>query len=245
MGRRWKSNRTHLPLGGTSPPSPSLSQPRTLTPPQIASGSLLASFDAHYRAITTLSFTPCSTLLLTASEDSSTSTWSVARLTDLSPDMTSTIPEPYCTFSDHTLAVRVLYVGKGTGVDCRVFTGGLDGCIKIWGLNPPKLLSSFVLPQGQIPTSIAVDPLERWFHVGTDAGEVHHVRLFRRRKELGRRTEETDDVVRQGAGVDAVERREVGEMFVAVGGEGEGGADVRIGGEGHDSKSGKGRISLR
>jgi hypothetical protein len=49
--------------------------------------------------------------------------------------MTSTIPEPYCTFSDHTLAVRVLHVGTGRGVDCRVFTGALDGCIKVWALS--------------------------------------------------------------------------------------------------------------
>ncbi|GHJ90405.1 hypothetical protein NliqN6_6807 [Naganishia liquefaciens] len=209
---------------------------------EIASGSLLASFDAHYRAITALAFTPCSTLLLTASEDSSTSTWSVARLVDLSADMTSTIPEPYCTFSDHTLAVRVLHVGTGRGVDCRVFTGALDGCIKVWALSPPKLLSSFSLPQGQIPTSIAVDPLERSFHVGTDAGEIHHVRLFRRKQELGKRTEETDDVLQSGNV--AADLRELGDMLVAVGGDGEGGADVRIGGEGQDSKSGKGRISL-
>ena len=157
--------------------------------------------------------------------------------------MTTTIPEPYCTFSDHTLAVRVLHVGKGRGVDCHVFTGALDGCIKIWALNPPKLLSSFSLPQGQIPTAIAVDPLERWFHVGTDAGEIHHVRLFRRKRELGKRTEETDDVLQsRDAAMDA---RELGDMLVAVGGDGEGGADVRIGGEGQDGKSGKGRISLR
>ncbi|KAJ9100980.1 hypothetical protein QFC19_005376 [Naganishia cerealis] len=211
---------------------------------EIASGHLLASFDAHYRSITAISFTPCSTLLLMASEDSSTSTWSVSRLVDLSPDMASTIPEPYCTFSDHSLAVRVLHVGKGKGVECRVFTGALDGCIKIWALNPPKLLTSFALPQGQIPTSIAVDPLERWFHVGTDAGEIHHVRLFRRRKELGKRTEETDDVLLDRGYSEASGRSEFAEMMVAVGGEGEGSADVRIGGESNDIKGSKGRISL-
>ncbi|KAJ9099166.1 hypothetical protein QFC21_004046 [Naganishia friedmannii] len=213
---------------------------------EIASGHLLASFDAHYRSITALQFTPCSTLLLSASEDSSTSTWSLARLVDQSPDMTSTIPEPYCTFSDHTLAVRVLHVGKGKGVECRVFTGALDGSIKVWALNPPKLLTSFTLPAGQIPLCIAVDPLERWFHVGTDAGEVHHVRLFRRRKELGKRTEEADDdlimMMGHGRGQDQAygdEERELGETMVAVGGEGEGSAGVKIGTEG-----GKGRISL-
>lgn len=123
-----------------------------------------------------------------------------------------------------------------------MFTGGLDGHVKVWGMNPPRLLTSFVLPAGQIPLCIAVDPLERWFHVGTDAGEVHHVRLFRRRKELGKRTEEgDDDMVAMDVGRE--ERSELDEMMVAVGGEGEGSAGIRIGTEG-DHKAGKGRISL-
>ncbi|KAJ9116354.1 hypothetical protein QFC22_004795 [Naganishia vaughanmartiniae] len=152
--------------------------------------------------------------------------------------MAGTIPEPFCTFSDHSLAVRVLHVGVGWGVEARVFTGGLDGCIKVWGMNPARLLTTFTLPAGQIPLSLAVDPLERWFHVGTDAGEVHHVRMFRRRKDVGKRTEEGDDdaLLVQGQGY---EDKEFGEMVVAVGGQGEGSAGIKIGGEG-----GKGRISL-
>jgi hypothetical protein len=67
--------------------------------------------------------------------------------------------------------------------------------------------------------------------------------LFRRKRELGKRTEETDDVLQSGNV--AADLRELGDMLVAVGGDGEGGADVRIGGEGQDSKSGKGRISLK
>ncbi|KAJ9124790.1 hypothetical protein QFC24_003159 [Naganishia onofrii] len=155
--------------------------------------------------------------------------------------MTTTIPEPYCTFSDHALAVRVLHVGQvGRGVECRVFTGSVDGSIKVWGMNPPRLLTTFTLPAGQIPLALAVDPLERWFHVGTDAGEVHHVRLFRRRKDIGRRTEEGDDGSASMMDTErGAEEREVGETMVAVGGEGEGSAAVKIGEEG-----GKGRISL-
>jgi hypothetical protein len=66
------------------------------------------------------------------------------------------------------------------------------------------------------------------------------VRLFRRRKDIGRRTEEGDDGDASMMDTErGAEEREVGEMMVAVGGEGEGSAAVKIGAEG-----GKGRISL-
>lgn len=61
---------------------------------------------------------------------------------------------------------------------------------------------------------------------------------------MGKRTEETDDVLLDRSAADAMEAREFAEMVVAVGGEGEGSADIRIDGEGNDRKSGKGRISL-
>jgi pre-rRNA-processing protein IPI3 len=83
------------------------------------------------------------------------------------------------------------------------------------------LLTTFVLPviPSQTPSCISLDPLERFFHVGTSAGEVYHVRMIRRRKEMGGREE---------------------GVVEAVGGGGLGSESVKIG---EDTK-GKGRISL-
>lgn len=36
-----------------------------------------------------------------------------------------------------------------------------------------------------IPSTLAVEPSERFFYVGTAQGEVYHVPLFKRRGELG------------------------------------------------------------
>jgi pre-rRNA-processing protein IPI3 len=46
---------------------------------QLASGLLLASFDAAYRRINVLKFTNCSRALVSGSEDSGVAVWDMAR----------------------------------------------------------------------------------------------------------------------------------------------------------------------
>jgi WD40 repeat protein len=101
---------------------------------QIASGLLLSSFDAHYRSILTLFFSPTSQLLVSSSEDSSTFVWSVTRLVDNDPRLMNALPEPWGALEGHSLAVVCVGVGKGggpAGVEGRVWTGSMDGTIKV------------------------------------------------------------------------------------------------------------------
>ena len=101
---------------------------------QIASGLLLSSFDAHYRSILTLTFSPTSQLLVSSSEDSSTFVWSVTRLVDNDPRLMNALPEPWGALEGHSLAVVCVGVGKGggpAGVEGRVFTGSMDGTVKV------------------------------------------------------------------------------------------------------------------
>lgn len=188
---------------------------------EIASGLLLASFDAAYRRLTVLRFTPDSSLLLIGSEDSSITVYSIAKLVD--NESSNTIPSPYTVLSDHTLTITDLQVGKGKSVDCRVWSTSLDGTVKVWALNPPCLLTSFTLPVSQIPTCLAVDPLERYFYVGSSTGAVHKVQLYRRRREMGMagRSEEGEE--------ESAADHSLGEQVVAVGGAGLGGESVKIG----------------
>lgn len=112
---------------------------------QIASGLLLSSFDAHYRSILTLTFSPTSQLLVSSSEDSSTFVWSVTRLVDNDPRLMNALPEPWGALEGHSLAVVCVGVGKGggpAGVEGRVFTGSMDGTVKVNGLandSPDKV----------------------------------------------------------------------------------------------------------
>lgn len=181
--------------------------------------------------MTVLKFTPCSTLLLIGSEDSSISVYSIHQL--VSNELASAIPSPYAVLGDHTLGITDLHVGKGHGVRCRVWSTSLDGTLKQWALDPPTLLTSFTLPATQVPTCVVVDPLERALHVGTSSGEIHHVRLFRRRREMGRAAaaeglEETEQAV-TAAG------RVLGAGVVAVGGAGLGAESVKVGGDDDDA----------
>lgn len=50
----------------------------------------------------------------------------------------------------------------------------------MWSLYPPfDLLATFALPQPHHPTSLAVDPLERYVYGGTDKGHAFRVPLYR------------------------------------------------------------------
>lgn len=171
---------------------------------EIASGLLLASFDAAYRRINVLKFTDCSRALITGSEDSGVSVWDLGSLVDNSLD--SLVPTPYASLSDHTLAITDLVVGRGAFPECRVWTSSVDGTVKQWSLNPPTLLTTYNLPPipSQTPTSIAVDPLERFFHVGTTAGEIYHVRMIKRNREMGGAREEVEAVGGGGLGSEGV-----------------------------------------
>jgi pre-rRNA-processing protein IPI3 len=61
---------------------------------------------------------------------------------------------------------------------------------KVWSLSPPfDLLTTFQLPDGSLPTCLAVDTSERFFYAGTSTGTVHHFTLFRYREGSDRVTE--------------------------------------------------------
>jgi hypothetical protein len=93
-------------------------------------------------------------------------------------------------------------------------------------------LTSFKLPPSQFPTALTIDPLERSFHVGTQTGDIHHVRLYRRRREIGRRDDE-----------EAVYGTAIGDVAVAIGGGGVGSEEILIA-DGEGREKGKGAISL-
>ncbi|RSH95363.1 Pre-rRNA-processing protein ipi3 [Saitozyma podzolica] len=172
---------------------------------QLASGLLLASYTAHYRAVTSLTFTADSNILLSASLDASVHVYVVSRVVD--EEDSGVVGKPYGTLSDHTLGIRAVAVGRTAGSSGgRCWTASDDGTVKMWSLYPPfDLLATFSLPPSVTPTSLAVDPSERFFYVGTTQGDIYYVPLFKRREEMGGRLGDVE----------------------AVGGEGQGGAPIK------------------
>ncbi|WVW79206.1 hypothetical protein I302_101172 [Kwoniella bestiolae CBS 10118] len=148
---------------------------------EIASGLLLSSFTAHYRSLTSLTFTPDSQLLISTSLDSSTHIFLVSRLID--PEDQALAGKPYGSLTDHTLAVRSVGLGRLAGsMGGRIWTCSDDGTAKMWSLHPPfPLLATFILPPSSSPTCLSIDPSERFFYVSTTQGEIYHIPLFRRK----------------------------------------------------------------
>jgi WD40 repeat protein len=97
---------------------------------QLGSGLLLASYTAHYRAVTSHTFTNDSNLLLSASLDASVHVYVVSRLVD--EDDSGAVGKPYGTLSDHTLGIRAVAVGRTAGSSGgRCWTASDDGTVKV------------------------------------------------------------------------------------------------------------------
>ena len=116
---------------------------------KVASGIMYSSWDAHYRQINVLTFTRDGAALLSGSEDSGVSVWSVSRSTSrislmvdfallitrmhrlLNDDTQDELPLPYCSLSDHTLPVTDIVCGIGNFPLCRVITSSMDHSVKV------------------------------------------------------------------------------------------------------------------
>ncbi|PPR03196.1 hypothetical protein CVT26_008044 [Gymnopilus dilepis] len=145
---------------------------------ETASGIMYSSWDAHYRQVNVLRFTNDGAALISGSDDSGVSVWSVSRLVD---DDTQNEPiVPYCTLSDHTLPVTDIICGIGVFPDCRVLTSSVDHSVKLWDLSSKTLLTTFQFPQAI--THIAWDVTERLFFAASSDGSIHQVNMFRERE---------------------------------------------------------------
>ncbi|KAF8627829.1 hypothetical protein AX15_004248 [Amanita polypyramis BW_CC] len=140
---------------------------------------MYSSWDAHYRRINVLRFTHDGAALISGSDDSGVSVWSVSRLLD--DDVQNELPLPYCSLSDHTLPVTDIVCGVGKFPSCRVLTSSMDHSVKMWDLSSKSLLATFQYPQ---PISVlAWDRTERLFFATSPDGSIHQTNLFRKRQE--------------------------------------------------------------
>ncbi|KAI0821545.1 WD40-repeat-containing domain protein [Irpex lacteus] len=157
------------------------------------SGIMYNAWDAHYRKINVLRFTQDGAALVSGSEDSGVSVWSVVRLVD---DTTQNeLPTPYYSLSDHTLPVTDIAVGVGRFPKCRILTSSLDHSVKAWDLTTGTLLTTFLFPHPI--TTLAWDVTERLFFASssslpsssssssttTNGSTIYQVNLFKSRDD--------------------------------------------------------------
>ncbi|KAK0238850.1 WD40 repeat-like protein [Armillaria nabsnona] len=146
---------------------------------EVSSGVLFNSWDAHYREVTVLRFTQDGAALISGSQDSGVSVWSVSRLLD--DDLQNELVLPYCTLADHTLSVTDIVCGLGTFPTCRVLTASIDHSVKLWDLSSKSLLTVFQFPKAI--ACLAWDPTERMFFAASSDGSIYQMNLFRQSKD--------------------------------------------------------------
>ncbi|KAL1738639.1 WD40-repeat-containing domain protein, partial [Schizophyllum fasciatum] len=151
-------------------------------PEQVASGILYNAWDGHYRQVTVLRFTRDGAALISGSDDSGVSVWSVTRLVD--DDLQNELPLPYTTLSDHTLPITDISCGVGVFPQCRVLTASVDHSVKVWDLATKSLLTTFTFPQ--VISRLAWDVAERFIFAAAPDGSIHQVNLFRDADEKSR-----------------------------------------------------------
>ncbi|GFH21551.1 uncharacterized protein HaLaN_18880 [Haematococcus lacustris] len=146
---------------------------------ETASGRLLRSWPAHYKAVTCLAFTCSASLLVSGSEDTLVSSWLLHDLLDASQDLGSPAdsrPLPLHSWSSHSLPVTALALGAaGHEAAGLVASASLDRSVKLHRLSDGALLATVALPVAA--TAVVVDAGEHALYVGGADGSVYEVSL--------------------------------------------------------------------
>lgn len=140
---------------------------------ELALGALLATIDAHYQKISSISFSKDAAFMVTTGLDARTSVWRVCDLCQLyQSDRRHT---PFFSITDHSLAVTGACI-VGVCADARLYTCLRDATLRIYNLQSRSHLATIVLP---CPAEcVAVDPAHRQAYVGLDNGQIRIVPLF-------------------------------------------------------------------
>ncbi|THU91527.1 WD40 repeat-like protein [Dendrothele bispora CBS 962.96] len=132
-----------------------------------------------WEAMNILRFTQDGSALISGSDDSSISVWSVSRLLD--EDTQNELPLPYYTLTDHTLPITDIICGVGSFPTCRILTSSVDHSVKLWDLASRSMLTTFMFPKAI--SCLAWDITERFFFAASSDGSIHQMNLFKQRED--------------------------------------------------------------
>ncbi len=134
-----------------------------------ASGRMLASFDAHLGAVTRVTWTDDSSVLLSAGADGTVHGWSIAYVTDLKRSRGDAL-RPSITLRAHSLPVKTLAVGRGLPACARVVTAAADRSARLWHLGSGRSIGRVELPCAAVTAAFPL--LESECYVGLANGDV-------------------------------------------------------------------------
>lgn len=142
---------------------------------QTSSGNLLAIASRHYQTITSVKFCDDGSHFVSAADDGIVMVWSLAPLIsnavgDLTSQSVAGQHDPLYIFSDHSLPVSDIYIGKG-GIRARLATVSVDRTCKVYDLSCGELVLNLVFDKSL--TAVTMDLIEMNVFVGTIDGIIH------------------------------------------------------------------------
>ena len=144
---------------------------------EVSTGALAKTWNAHFKAVSAVSFAAEGSMLITAGEDTVVSAWSMASVLD--PAAATAPPVPTHSWAEHALPVTSLAVGGGpaggAGGAGLVASASADRTCKIWTLGGGHLLRSVEFPAAL--ACVALDACESTLYAGVTDGRVFEVPL--------------------------------------------------------------------
>ena len=138
---------------------------------QVASGALMRIFDAHYKGVNAVKFTPCSGYVVSGSEDAIVKSWSLAHVLDVTLPASAEL-RPLHSSSLHTLGVTsVLVAGNGW-----VASAGKDRTLRVHDFVLNQDLHCCILPS--LPRCIAATPQLTQLFAGCGDGKIYQSDLY-------------------------------------------------------------------
>lgn len=140
---------------------------------KISSGDMLAMLSRHYQSVTSLVFTDDGSHFASAGQDGMMLVWKLSSILTAS-GYSNQETAPLYSFSDHTLSITDVFIGKG-GMRALAASVSLDRTCRIYDLASGTLLLNLVFPEAL--TSIAIDNLDTKVYVGTIDGNIFEFSL--------------------------------------------------------------------
>lgn len=140
---------------------------------KISSGDMLAMLSRHYQTVSSLAFTDDGSHFISAGQDGMMLVWKLSSiLTATGYSNQETVP--LYSFSDHTLPITDIFIGKG-GMRALTATVSLDRTCRIYDLASGTLLLNLVFPEAL--TSVTIDNLDTKVYIGSIDGNIFEFNL--------------------------------------------------------------------
>lgn len=141
---------------------------------KISSGDMLAMLSRHYQTISSLAFTDDGSHFISAGHDGMMLVWKLSGILASASGQNKQEPTPLYTFSDHTLPITDVFIGKG-GMRALAASVSLDRTCRIYDLASGTLLLNLVFPDAL--TAITIDHLDTKVYIGTFDGNIFEFSL--------------------------------------------------------------------